>query len=425
MGFGNSWHVLCGAGQPMARFRYKARDRSGSVMTGVLDSSGRDAVALHLGQLGYLPVRIQEAAGWDWREVLATIEQQLSQVTLQDKIVLTRQMATLIEAGLSFVAMFDALVDQAPNLRLKGLLSQVRSDVEGGMPFSDALAKHPAVFDDLYVSMVRAGESAGVLDEMLDRLAYLLEHEAETRARIQSATRYPKIVVVALVVAFAVLVTFVIPRFAGFYTQYNAELPLPTRMMIGVNHLVQAAGVWIAVVGVAASVGAHWYIRSQSGRPVWDAAKLRFPIFGTIFLKSALSKFARVFGTLNRCGLPVMKALEIASKTVDNVAVSRAANKIQEGALQGRGLVQPMKTCGLFPAGIVQMVAIGEQTGKLDEMLAKVSDYYDREVDYAIKNLSASLEPILLTIIGGAVLFLALAVFMPWWNMINVFKGGG
>jgi type II secretory pathway component PulF len=228
-----------------------------------------------------------------------------------------------------------------------------------------------------------------------------------------------------LVVAFAVLVTFVIPRFAGFYAHYKAELPLPTRMMIGLNNLVQAAGVWIALAGIVAAFGARWYIRSEGGRPIWDATKLRFPVFGTIFLKSALSKFARVFGTLTRCGLPVMRALEIASKTVGNVAVSRAVDKIQEGALQGRGLVQPMKSCGLFPAGIVQMVAIGEQTGNLDGMLAKVSEYYDRDVSHAIKNLSASLEPILLTVIGGAVLFLALAVFMPWWNMINVVRGGG
>lgn len=394
-------------------------------MTGILESSGRDAAALQLDQLGYLPVRIEEAGGWNWREALANIEQRLTPVTPEDKIILTRQMATLIDAGLSFVAVFDALIEQTPNPRLKGILGQVRREVEGGQPFSDALAKHPAVFDDLYVSMVRAGEAAGVLDEMLDRLASLQEHEAETRARIQSATRYPKIVIAALVVAFVVLVTFVIPRFAGFYAQYKAELPLPTRMMIGLNHLVQAAGLWMALVGVAAVVGARRYIRSATGRPAWDAAKLRFPIFGPIFLKSALSKFARVFGTLNRCGLPVMKALEISSRTVGNVAVSRAVDKIQEGALQGRGLVQPMKACGLFPAGIVQMVAIGEQTGNLDGMLAKVSEYYDREVNYAIKNLSASLEPMLLTIIAGAVLFLALAVFMPWWNMINVVKGGG
>lgn len=409
----------------MARFRYKARDKSGSLMTGILESSGRDAAAMQLDQLGYLPVRIEDASGWNWREGLAAIEQRLSQVTLQDKIVLTRQLTTLIDAGLSFVSVFDALIEQAGNPRLKQILVQVRRDVEGGLSFSDALVKHPAVFDDLYVSMVRAGESAGVLDEMLDRLASLLEHEAETRTRIQSATRYPKIVVVAFVVAFGVLVTFVIPRFAGFYASYKAELPLPTRIMIGLNDLVQVAGIWLALIAVAAVIGARRYIRSENGRPVWDAAKLRFPIFGPIFLKSALSKFARVFGTLNRCGLPVMKALEIASKTVGNVAVSRAVDTIQEGALQGRGLVQPMKTCGLFPAGIVQMVAIGEQTGNLDGMLAKVSEYYDREVNYAIKNLSASLEPILLTIIGGAVLFLALAVFMPWWNMINVFKGGG
>ncbi len=409
----------------MARFRYKARDKSGDVMTGVLESSGRDAVAMQINQLGYFPVRIEEASGWDWREAAARAGEWFTQITPQDKIIMTRQMATLIDAGLSFVSVFDALIEQTPNLQLKGVLTRVRRDVEGGMNFSDAISKHPIVFDHLYVSMVRAGEEAGVLDEMLDRLAFLAERDAETRAQIQTATRYPKIVVAALVVAFAVLVTFVIPRFAGFYAHYKAELPLPTRMMIGLNHVFQAAGLWIVLAATGIAIGARWYIRSEGGRAAWDAAKLRVPIFGSIFLKSSLSRFARVLGTLNRCGLPVMKALEIVAKTVDNVAVARAVGVIQEGALQGRGLVQPMKSCGLFPAGVVQMVAIGEETGKLDAMLAKVSEYYDREVNYAIKNLSASLEPILLTVIAGAVLFLALAVFMPWWNLINVVKGGG
>ena len=410
----------------MTAYRYKARDSNGILMTGVMESSGRDAAALQLDQLGYFPVRIEEATEWgNWRDALTKLQSRMTPVSPEEMIILTRQMATLINAGLSFVSVFDALIEQTPNPKLKAILAGVRQDVEGGVLFSVALSKYPAVFNNLYVSMVHAGESAGVLDEMLDRLAYLAEHDADTKARIRSATRYPKIVVVALITAFAILVTFVIPRFAGLYAQYNTTLPLPTRMMIGLNHIVQTAGLWIAVGAAVGAIAARWYVRSEQGRPVWDAAKLRFPIFGPIFLKSSLSEFARVFGTLNRCGLPILSALEIVSKTVNNVALSRAIGMIKEGAFQGKGLIQPMKASGLFPAGVIQMVAIGEETGQLDAMLAKVSEYYDREVNYAIKNLSASLEPILLTIMAGAVLFLALAVFMPWWNLINVFKGGG
>lgn len=409
----------------MARYRYKARDKSGSLMTGILDSSGRDAVATHLSQIGYLPVRIEEARGWDWREAIKNLEESLTQVTPQDKIILTRQMATLIDAGLSFVAVFDALIEQTANQRLKNILTQVRRDVEGGMRFSDSLAKHPAVFDTLYVSMVRAGEEAGALDEMLNRVALLAEHEADTRARIKSATRYPIIVVVALAVAFGVLITFVIPQFSKLYANFHTPLPLPTRVLIGINALVHSYGILLLALLVAAIFGLRVYLKTPVGRELWDTVRLRLPVFGPIFLKSALSRFARVFGTLNRCGLPALQALDIVAKTVGNVAVSRAVDVIQEGARQGRGIVQPMKASRLFPAGVVQMVAIGEETGQLEPMLMKVSEYYDREVDYAIKNLSTAIEPILLVVLGGAVLFLALAIFLPWWNLIQIFKGGG
>jgi type II secretory pathway component PulF len=409
----------------MTAYRYKARDQSGSLMTGVVECSGREAAALQLDQLGYLPIRIEEqSASFDWRASLQAFNELTVRVTDEDLIILTRQMTTLIGAGLSFVTVFDALIEQTPNPKLKAILIQVRHDVEGGMSFSDALAKHPAVFDHLYVSMVRAGEAAGVLDEMLDRLAFLAERDADTRARIKSATRYPVIVVVALIVAFAILVTFVIPQFAKLYANFHAALPLPTRLMIGLNTLIRSYGVVIVAALGAAAFGLRAYVKTPAGRALWDGLKLRLPVFGPLFLKSALSRFARVFGTLNRCGLPALQALEIVAKTAGNVVVSRAIDAIQDGARQGRGLVQPMKASRLFPAGVVQMVAIGEETGRLESMLMKVSEYYDREVDYAIKNLATTIEPILLVVIGGAVLFLALAIFLPWWNLIHVFKGG-
>jgi type II secretory pathway component PulF len=393
-------------------------------MTGIVESSGREAAALQLDQLGYLPIRIDEASGWDWRTSLKAFEEFTTRISAAELIILTRQMATLITAGLSFVSAFDALVEQTANPKLKAVLIQVRRDVEGGMSFSDAVAKHPAVFDHLYVSMIRAGEAAGVLDEMLDRLAFLAERDADIRARITSATRYPVIVVVALVVAFSMLVTLVIPQFAKLYANFHAALPLPTRLMIGLNTMIQSYGVLILAVLVAAAFGLRAYLKTPAGRALWDGLKLRLPVFGPLFLKSALSRFARVFGTLNRCGLPALQALEIVAKTAGNVVVSRAIDTIQEGARQGRGLVQPMKASRLFPAGVIQMVALGEETGQLEPMLMKVSEYYDREVDYAIKNLATAIEPMLLVVIGGAVLFLALAIFLPWWTLILVFKGG-
>ena len=339
-------------------------------------------------------------------------------------IVLSRQLATLISAGVPFLASFDALVEQTGNPKLREIILKVRRDVEGGSSFSDALSKYPLVFSPLYVSMVRAGEAGGVLDEILDRLASLAEHEAETRARIKSATRYPLIVVTTLIVAIAILVTWVIPKFAILYSNFKIVLPLPTRVLIGVNTIVHQFGLLILLVSVLLVFGMRRYIRTYKGRLFWDRFKLKLPVFGPIFLKVALSRFARVFGTLSRSGLPVLQTLEIVSNTVGNVVISRVVDNIRDAAREGRGVVQPMRVSGIFPATIIQMVAIGEETGRMDEMLGKVSEYYDRQVDYSIRNLSSSLEPVLLVVIGGVILFLALAVFMPWWNMISLFKGG-
>jgi type II secretory pathway component PulF len=410
----------------MPIFRYKARDKYGALFTGEIDAIVKEAVAAQLDSLGYIPVFIEEQKvdlfSSDFFENLATY---LQPITLQDLIIFTRQLATLVAAGLPFITSFDALIQQTENKRFKNIITQIRSDVEAGRSFSEALAKHPKVFNDLYVNMVKAGEVGGVLDEMLDRLASLAEHEAETRARIKAATRYPKIVIVALGVAIVILMTFVVPRFAALYANFHAQLPLPTRILIAVSNFSQHYWYWAVGFVVLALIGFKNYINTQKGRLQWDGFKLKVPIFGEIFLKAALSRFTRVFATLNRSGLPILQTLEIVAKTVNNVIISRVIDNIRDSARQGRGLVQPMRVSGIFPPVVIHMVGIGEETGKLDEMLMKVSQYYDRDVDYSIRNLSTTLEPLLLTLIGGVILFLALAIFMPWWNMINVFKSGG
>lgn len=406
----------------MPVFEYRARDKFGALFTGTIETGSRDAVAAQLDGLGYFPVLIRERAGG---KGASEFLEGFTRIRPEDLIVLSRQLATLISAGLPFMSSFDAIIDQTENPRLKMVMIQVRRDVEGGSTFADALARHPKVFSILYVSMIRAGETGGVLDEILQRLATLAEHEANTRARIKAATRYPKIVVGALGIAVVILLNFVVPRFAALYDNFKAELPLPTRILIGVNHGFQSYGLLIAL-GIAAAVfGFRSYVKTEAGRLWWDGIKIRLPIFGPIFLKSALSRFSRVFGTLTRSGLSVLQTLEIVSQTVGNTVLSRVVDNIRDSARQGRGIVQPMQVSRIFPPVVIQMVAIGEQTGKMEEMLMKVSEYYDQEVEYSIRNLSTSLEPLLLAVIGGVVLFLALAIFMPWWNMINVFKGGG
>lgn len=405
----------------MPTFHYRARSQGGELLTGAIETSGPEAAADHLAGLGYVPIAIEEkkegALSGDLLEAFRRI-------TPQDRIIFSRQLATLINAGIPLTTALDTCASQSENPKIREILIQVRKDIEGGSSFSAALARHPKAFDNLYVGMIRAGEEGGVLDEILERLATLAEHEAETRARVKAAVRYPIIVVVAICIAFAILVTLVIPQFAKLYAGHKVALPFPTRVLIGINYVVQ--NYWFLILGGlgAAALGLRAFIKTGPGREALDRFKLTMPIFGRLILKVLLSRFARIFATLNRSGLPILQTLEIVGGTIGNVIVTRAVESVRESAREGRGLSGPMKTSGLFPPLVTHMVAVGEDTGNLDEMLTRVSEYYDREVEYAIRNLATMIEPILLLFIGGMVLFLALGIFLPMWDMMSVFKGG-
>lgn len=405
----------------MPIFHYKAINEFGLPSKGTLESSGPDAVAAHLTKLGFTPISIEKGSSLFFSQFTFI---DFERITHQDLIIFTRQLATLINAGIPFLSCMESLVEQTENKNLKKVIMQIKKDVEGGQFFSDALKKHPKVFSPIFINMIRAGEVAGVLDEILDRLAQLLEHEEETKARINVATRYPKIVLLALVAAFGVLMTFVIPKFAVLYSKVDVALPLPTRLMIALSDGFQ--NYWFILLGtcLAAWFFIRRYLATETGRFKWDSLKLKLPVFGPIFLKVALSRFTRVFGTLTRSGLPILQTLETVSTTVGNSLISQVIHTLEESARQGKGLVQPMRASGIFPPLVTNMVAVGEETGRMEEMMFKVSDYYDKELEYSVKNLSASLEPILLVVIGGAVLFMALAIFLPWWNMMAVFKSG-
>lgn len=403
----------------MPIFEYKARDKAGGMLVGSFESTSRDAVAAQLDAQGCWPVSITEK-----RDDLLSGDflARFRTVSEQDRLFFTRQLHSLISAGVSFSGSFQALISQMENPKLKTLLEQVRRDVEGGMSFSQALEKHPDVFDGLYVGMISAGEQAGVLDVILDRLLQLGEHERETRQRINTATRYPKIIIASMVVAFVLLMVFVVPTFAKVYSTFRVQLPLPTRIMIWTN--MAFMNYWWLILGLTIGgwYGTKKYLKTTAGLERWDHIKLRLPLFGPIFLKSALSRFALVFAILTRSGLPVLQVLEIVSITVGNSALSKLIKKISEAIRQGRNLSDPMREGKLFPPVVLQMVSVGEETGRIDEMLIKVSEYYDREVDYSLKTLASALEPILLAAIGGMVLLVALAIFLPWWDLMNVFK---
>ena len=404
----------------MPLYRYRARDKDGALHTGTMEAVRKEGVADQLSGMGHIPVLIEEQ---EPAQLSATdLGALFSRVTTQDLIIFSRQLSTLMSAGIPFIQGLVTLERQSENPRLKSAISQLRRDIEAGSSFSDALARQPKLFNKLYVAMVRAGETAGILDEILSRLAFLSEHEAETRARVKAAVRYPLIVVIAISAAFAFLVTFVIPKFAAIFAQFKTELPLPTRILININYVVQNYWYLVILSLILTVWGVVWYLGTPAGRWQWDRLKLKLPVFGILFQKVALSRFARIFSAMQKSGISMMLTLEIAGETVGNVVIARAVESMSVSLRDGKGLTAPMESSGLFPPLVIQMMAVGEETGQLDTMLNKVSDYYDMDVEYTLRNLATMIEPILLLFVGGMVLFLALGIFLPMWNLMSLFK---
>jgi len=403
----------------MPVYRYRARDKEGALHRGTMEARAKEAVADQLSGQGFIPVLIEE----ETQSLLGPdFFLNLTKITPQDLIVFSRQLATLVSAGIPFLSSLGTIEKQSENPRLKAAIADIRSSVESGTSFSDALAKHPKIFNKMYVSMIRAGETAGILDDILERLAMLAEHDADTRSRVKTAVRYPLIVVVAVGAAFAFLVSFVVPKFAAIFGRFKTELPLPTRILIGLNYLIQHYW-YLILLGIPLAI---WlvirYVNTPKGRWQWDRVKLKLPVFGMLFQKVALSRFARVFGAMQKSGISMMLTLDIAGETVGNVVIARVVEEMRDNLREGKGLLGPMEASGLFPPLVIQMVSVGEETGKLDTMLNKVSDYYDMDVEYTLRNLSTMIEPVLLLFVGGMVLFLALGIFLPMWNMMNLVK---
>jgi type II secretory pathway component PulF len=406
----------------MATFKYKVRDKSGKSIAGTIDAPNVQMAGDQLYTLGYFPISIEEigeAISLDLSALLTRFQK----VKLDELIVFSQQLSTLYKAGLPLLSGLESITQQVKNKKFKIILEEVRSQIEGGSTLHGAMSKYPEVFSTIYVNMVRAGETSGMLGEALDRFITLSDREIRTQQRVKEATRYPKIVILSLTVAFAVLLTFVIPRFAQIFAQFKTPLPLPTRIMIGINTVFQ--NYWYLVLGAIFGIPIllKRYLRTESGRYFWDRLKLRIPVFGPIFLKIALSRFSYTFAMLNRSGIPILQTLEITSTTINNINLSQSIEEISRNVREGRSLADAMRETEKFTPLIIQMVSVGESSGTLESMLMRITEYYDIEVDNTIKKISTYIEPFLTLFLGVVVLFLALAVFLPWWNMAKLFRG--
>jgi len=405
----------------MPNFRYRVRDRMGKPIAGTIDAPTLQIAGDRLYQLGYLPINIEEERSTDSFDI-AKIWLRFQKVKLEELIFFSQQLSTLYKAGLPLLTGLGSLAEQTENKKLKPILEAVRRQIEGGSSLFEAMSRYPEVFPQVYTNMVRAGETSGRLGESLDRFISLAEREIKTRQRVKEATRYPKIVILSLLIAFAILITFVIPRFAEIFAQFKTSLPLPTRVMIQINTIFHTYWylVLFALLGIPLLI--RNYLRTEKGRYSWDQCKIRIPVFGPLLLKVALSRFSYTFVMLNRSGIPILQTLEITASTINNVHLAQSITGILRKVREGRNFSDALKESEKFTPLVIQMVAVGESSGTLDEMLMRISEYYDVEADNAIKKLSTYIEPTLILFLGVVVLLLALAVFLPWWNMAALFR---
>jgi len=405
----------------MSNYRYKARDKYGKAIFGLIEAPSVEAAGGQLSDLGYIPISLTEE-----REKKLHIPISLpglKKVKPDDLIMFSYQFSTLIGAGIPILDGLKTLSLQTRNRKLQEILEEASRAIEGGSSLSEALSRHPSIFPEIYVNMIRAGEMSGRLEEIFLRLAYLAEHEAETKNRLRSAMRYPKMVIFTLAAALTIMLIFVIPRFALMFSRFKIALPLPTRILIWLNYFIQNYWYFILASIIIPLVLFQVYIRTPQGRFAWDNFKIKVPLLGPLFLKIAMSRFTHIMGTLNRSGIPVIENLALTARTIGNAVISRAIDKIREGVHEGKGLAEPMKKTELFTPMVVQMVSVGETSGTLDEVLPKVTEFYDREVEYGTKNLSSLVEPVLIFFLGIIILFFALAIFLPLWELTSIARG--
>ncbi|MBN2331982.1 MAG: type II secretion system F family protein [Deltaproteobacteria bacterium] len=411
------------AAQQLILYAFRAHDEDGREHHGVRQAESPAGVQAWLTRQGMMPLVIKEASlGQQCLAGYQSVVARYQKVKPEELIIVTRQLATLINAGIPLLSCLKTLAEESGNALVAAALHDIVTYVEQGGSLSDAFARHPRLFSDMYINMLRVGEISGKLDVILHRMADLQEYERETREQIKTATRYPKLAGLSVVFAIVILMTFVVPRFIGIFARTGAALPLPTRMLIGMNTIFHDYWYLLLAAVVGVMFGYRWVYGLPDGRLAVDRFKLRMPVFGKLFQKINFGRFARIFSLLLASGVPVLTIFDVVAGVVDNAVLRREIEKVKLQVEKGKTLAMPMRASGFFPALMIQMVAAGEQAGNLDGMMAKVADYFDLESRYTIKNMTTLIEPFLLLILGGFVLFMALAIFMPWWNMMEVFK---
>ena len=408
----------------MAVFAYRGRNPRGELVQGRLEGTDTGAVADHLVNTGITPIDIQAgssgaapAANAPARTAGSLFE---PRITLVDLMLFSRQMYTLMKAGVPMLRSLGGLQDSLSNPRLREVVADLRTSLDAGRELSAAMRRHPKVFSPFYVNLVRVGETTGQLEAVFLRLYEHLEFEKELRDRIKSALRYPAFVVLAMVLALAIINVVVIPAFAKVFASYKAQLPLMTRIVIGVSNFTVTYWPLILIAVSGAAVGFVLWKSSPRGKYQWDRTKLRIPIAGKIILKATLARFARSFALAMKSGVPIVQCLSTVAAVVENDFIAQRIEQMRDGVERGESVLRTATVAGIFTPVVMQMIAVGDETGELDDLLHEVAELYEREVDYEVKTLAAQIEPILIVFLGVMVLILALAVFLPMWDLAQV-----
>jgi type IV pilus assembly protein PilC len=406
----------------LSKFDYQVRDKTGKLITGQLEADNQAAVAAKLTSMGYAPIKIDQV-----KENGLQMEINLpgsNRVKLKDLAIFSRQFATMISSGLSLIRSLSILHEQTENKKLAETIDDIRGRVEAGSSLSQALAEHEKIFPKLYVAMVRAGETAGMLDQVLLRVAAMYEADVKLRSKIKSAMTYPVIVFIMAILLSTVMLIFIVPVFADMFADLGGELPLLTQVLVSASNFVTS---WLGVLTYIVVPTALWFaykrIRAtEKGRYTLDVIKLRLPVFGPLFHKIALTRFARNLSTLMAAGVPILQALEITADTVNNGPIANAVKDVQDSVRQGESINRPLSQHEVFPPMVVQMIAVGEETGNVDGMLGKISDFYDTEIESTTESLTALMEPLMIGVIGGIVGGMVIALYMPMFKIFDLIE---
>jgi type IV pilus assembly protein PilC len=393
-------------------FVWEGKTRQGAVQKGELAANSKEEVLALLRKQNILPITVNPKP----REIKFKFGQ--PKITDKDVVILTRQLATMIDAGLPLVQCLDILGSQTENKALASVVGQVRSDVESGATFADALKKHPKVFDNLYVNMVAAGEAGGILDTILLRLAQYMEKFAKIKKQIKSAMIYPSVILAVAVSVVALLMVVVVPMLANMFGEMGQALPLPTRIVIAISNFLKGwggLGLLIGIIGIF--VGMNRFRQTEKGLRITDSVALKIPVMGSLIQRVSVAKFTRTLGTLLTSGVPILEGLLIVSRTAGNKVVEESIIATRQSVSEGKTLADPLSKAAVFPSMVVQMISVGEATGALDNMLNKIADFYDDEVDSAVAALTSMLEPMLMIFLGITVGFVIVAMYMPIFQM--------